>query len=193
MSSSFQPSAPSESSVVTIERVDQKTITRRDGSPGTLYQVFAVGAPAPFETFKRDLAESAHSLINRSAEARYTVNVNGQFTNYRLESILPAQANPVERAQRAQEAQPILREAAGLPHPSHALSEAQASLTDKDRSICRQTAGKVAATLFAANPSDAPTFWENVERLTAYFEVGIVPGKTTAEMLGSNYEDDIPF
>jgi len=195
VSTAFQPATPAEVSTVTVDRVEQKTINRRDGTSGTLYQVYVVGAIAPLETFKRDIAESAFSLVGQDAEAHYTVKVNGNFTNYRLEQILPGKPSPAEVAQRAQEAGPLLREAAGLPTPPVASQGLPAAPTDKDKSIHRQTAAKVAATLFAANPSDAPTFWENIRLLAHYFDTGDIPGTTTPELQGGGegYFDDIPF
>lgn len=185
---SFQPAQPAEVSNVVVDRVDQKPVRRKDGTNTTLYEVFVVGSVAPLSTFKRDLAESAFSLVGQSAEAHFTVKQNGQFTNYYLEQILPAPASPVEAAQRAQEAQPLLRQAAGLPEPAQALQQAQEAQDEKTRAIHRQVAAKVAATLFTANPSDAPTFWENIRLLALYFDTGIIPGAITSDV-----DDDIPF
>lgn len=187
---SFQPAQPAEVSTVVIDHVDQKPVRRKDGTNTTLYEVYVVGAIAPLSTFKRELAESAFTLVGQSAEAHYTVKQNGQYTNYYLEDILPAPASPAERAQRAQEAQPLLRTAAGLPEPAQALQEAQASQDEKNRAIHRQTAAKVAATLFAASPSDAPTFWENVRTLALYFDTGVLP---IDQITAPGDEDDIPF
>jgi hypothetical protein len=198
MSTAFQPAQPVEVSTVIVDRVEQRQIDRRDGTKGTVYQVHVVGAAAPLETFKRDLAESAFSLVGQQAEVHFTTRTNGQYTNYRLEQILPAAPSPAQRAQMAQEASPLLRQATGLPEapvPSQGLPEPPAGntgvnvLTEKDRAIHRQVAAKVAAQLVVAAPgTDSATYWENIERLAAYFDTGIIPGRTADYV-----EDDIPF
>lgn len=190
---SFQPAAPDTVDTALIDRVDQRTITKRDGTNAMIYEVYVVGFDQPLSTFKRTIAESAHSLVGQPAEIHYQAKRNGEFTNYYLNQILPPPSNPVERAQRAAEAPPLLSQAAGLSQPSQpsqGLTTPSSGINDKDRSIHRQTAAKVAATLFAAQPSDAPTFWENVQRLTEYFDTGQIPGQN---LVAEGLDDDIPF
>jgi len=189
---SFRPSAPDSVDTALVERVDQRTINKRDGSNTTLYEVYVVGSQTPLATFKRSLADSAFELIGQAAELHYAVKQNGDFTNYYLNNILPARATAAEAAQRAQEAQPLLRQAAGLPEapvPSQGLTNAPS----KDQAIHRQTAAKVAATLVQAAPNTDPyVFWENVEKLAHYFDTGVIPTKAGLPHLDPD-EDDIPF
>jgi len=179
MSSTFAPRAPEQRALVTIAGVEQRTVNKRDGTTFTMFDIYVNEQERPFNTSKRDVAESAYSLRGQAAEMAFTVKQNGDFTNYWANSVLPTTAQVA--AQRAQEAQP-LRDTLATPRP------AEPPLSEKDRQVHRQAAAKVAATLHAeGEPADV--FWENCLRLAAYFDSGVIPsqGGYTED------EDDIPF
>jgi hypothetical protein len=194
MSATFAPRTPDTVGLFTIARVEQRTVNKRDGTSFTMYDVFTAEQQPAFATTKREIAESAFDLINKVAELHYTVRQNGNYTNFYVNQILPPPLNAAQTAQRAQEASPLLAQAAGLPQAPVAaqgqreIPQGPPYPTDRDRSIFRQTAAKVAATLPV---TDGLTFWENVEKLAAYFETGqtgVVPAVVQEDEFS-----DLPF
>jgi hypothetical protein len=172
-----------------INSVSSRTVkTQRGDAP--IYDVeTSVGK---MSTFKREVAESAHSLKGQAAQIEFEIRQNGTYTNYTLHGVLPS-TNPVAQAQLAQAngATSFLADAAGVPHTG---PEA------KDLYIWRQCAAKVAARLDPKSPSD---FWASCQALTAYFETGRIPQSAQEQAVLSEFEqagatqyqgdDDIPF
>lgn len=121
-STAFQPRAPEEKALVTIDRVEQRSVTKKDGSGTfTMFDIFVLEQQQPFTTTKKDIAESAFSLVGQVAEMSYNVKVNGTFTNYWANVVLPGPVNPALRAQLAAQAQPFLQAAVPEPAPAPAM------------------------------------------------------------------------
>jgi hypothetical protein len=174
----------------TVEAVNSRAVKTRDGRESTVYEIID-GNDIKWETWKKQLASEANRLMGQQAIFRGKKEINGEYTNYRLEDVQPVNGsgpnhNPVTQAQRAQ---------------TPASRQAASDFDTKDWSIMRQCAGKVSAHL-SDNPID---FWRNLDALVAYFAYGLIPPEYSmlaeAETIGptSSYEsipnadDDIPF
>lgn len=160
------------------------------------------------QTTKRDIAESAFSLLNQTAELDFTTKHNGTYTNIYLNKVLPAPSNPAAQAQMAQTAgaSDFLTQTAGVVATSGIPTSGTGVGTNitvtsnipdepsvKQQSIHRQTATKVAAAL---NPETVAAFWANVHALVKFYETGadpLVPLPAGGLGAESTSDDDIPF
>jgi len=167
--------------VLTPQSVESRDVNKRDGTRFTIYDV-AMSDGITYGTTKRQIAESAFELIGTPAEVRYSVKVNGDFTNYYLNGITMASGDASAALQRAQDAQPQGGTANSIP-------QAGERLTERDKSIHRQTAAKVAAKLHVASPGSATDFWDNCRKLSEYFDTGEFPSWGVDQP----QDDDIPF
>lgn len=169
-------------------------------------------------TFNTAMGNKAKGLSGQMADLQVAIEQKGDFTNYYLQGIQPAKsgAQPpagsevVQAAQRAQEAARLGTGAQNLEVTYDQYKDLDKEKEDrKNKSIHRQTATKVAASLL---PSDAAEFWMNVRDLVEFYGSGFVPTndagqidrgsvtshtdllpstQTDADFQGT--DDDIPF
>lgn len=148
-------------------------------------------------TFKRPLAEKAHSFVGKTAEIDYTIETtDAGHTNYYLNNI----RSGVPAGEQAFAA-PVIPEQPGK-GPDVTFKEFAGMEDKKQQSIHRQVSAKVAA-LISKSPEE---FWANVKDLYIYFEKSIVPNSgvtshsSPAATLDDSFDmtpphtnDDIPF
>jgi hypothetical protein len=117
---------------------------------------------------RQDTFNQAMQMIGQRVVAVVRVEQRGEFTNYYLDSVELAGAQPAQQqgyqpAQQAQQAQP----------PQTPTSPPIVAPNERERqsSIHRQTAAKVAAKM-SSTPNE---FWENVQTVFRFFETGQIP------------------
>ena len=162
-----------------VKEVTRKNVTPKSGGdPFTLYEITA--GDKTWATKKQDIALTAHSLVGKTARIEGRVQQNGNFTNYYINSI------------QETDAPATTSDVFDSPIPSSNGSTAVP--TDRDESIYRQVATKVAAQL-----ADTPTdFWQNVDTLMNFYRTGQHPSQEenyaqTATQTDFAGDDDIPF
>src|SRR5215471_4683802 len=110
-------------------------------------------------------------MIGQRVLAVVRVEQRGEFTNYHLDSVELAGAQPAPQegyvpVQQAQQAQVQTAPQTPTSQPIVAPNE-----RERQASIHRQTAAKVAAAM-SGTPSE---FWENVQTVFRFFETGQIP------------------
>lgn len=130
------------------------------------------GEGVKWTVWEKALAESAWSLKDQQSVWKVQVEQNGKYTNRTLKDIQPMTGAGIDGMMQTVD-QSIGN---GSSLPSFVDHDAVATFVNqaesKDASICRQCAGKVAATMGASTPSE---FWENMLLLAHYFETGTPP------------------
>lgn len=165
-----------------------RQVTPRNGNPFILYELFA--ADGTTWVTRQDVFNVAQGMVGQMVEIVGRVEQKGNFTNHYADIVQlagqtlaqPVQAqNPALQAQQAAVAQ------------GRVVHQPKWQPTENDRTIYRQTAGKVAAEL----STTADEFWANVVEIARYFETGATP-QLTQVMAGMNItdgyqDDDVPF
>lgn len=188
----------------TIKSVTRKDLTRKsDGQPFTIFDIDTTCGR--ISTSNQQHAQAANGMVGQTAFFDVTAKENGFYTNYYLNAIKQEHETPV-RTEWPQADISYSSPGAGTtsvtataPQPV-SFSQPGLSGAEKDASIWRQTATKVAATI-GGSPSD---FWANVDDLMVYYATGKVPtygvntravdGTVIAEPVGATLtSDDIPF
>lgn len=149
-----------------VKDVEFRKITRKaDGQVFDVYDI-VLQDDVKWTCWDRDVAERAYNAKGVPATFKVEISQKGEHTNRTFKGIdvkptatgfgptLETLSNQVAKSFTQATAQPV-----------------QQTATEKDVSIWRQCATKVAATL-AATPDE---FWGNVEQLVAYYETGIIP------------------
>lgn len=147
----------------------------------TIYDI-VIQDGTKWTAWTRELAERAYGLKDTLALLEVEVKQNGNFTNRTLKSIAAKVDAGFAPALSAME-QSIGRTFTeayidSSPGPQFTEAPREGSGTEKDISIWRQVAGKVAGQI----STDRTEFWENVEQLYNYFSTGIIPGRLLAEL-----------
>jgi hypothetical protein len=179
-----------------LTNAQPRTVNRRDGSGSfLLYELFDhEGTPW---VAKKDVYDGALYLIGQPVDMIVRVEQNGQWTNRFVDIVSPAQAGAqvpqsnaatlalqqaqaaAQQAQRIQP-QPVWPQQTQQPQITQAqmpqLQPISTFPTEKDRSIHRQTAAKVAATI-SNSPSE---LWANCLDLARYFDSGQTPASHSA-------------
>jgi hypothetical protein len=189
-----------ETILTSIVAVSPRTVQRQDGTSFTIHEV--IDQTGRKWVARRDVANMAQSYVGHMVEmitrTEQKAGRNGQtFTNHYVDHIAPANAmTAIQQAHQAQAAyapqtmaptpSPTPTPPPTPPPPPQGPPEVH---TERDRSIYRQTAGKVAAEI-SKTPSE---MWENIVLLARYFETGQVPPNAQGGGSNDQYEDDIPF
>lgn len=164
--------------VSVVKEVTRKNITPRNGGdPFMLYEI--VAGDKTWTTKKQEIALTAHSLVGRLAAIEGRAQQKGNYTNYYINSIRETDAPETTEDPFSETIIP---------------TTANGASSDRDESIYRQVATKVAAHL-ADTPAD---FWQNVDTLMNFYRTGQHPsqGETyaqTATQTDFTGDDDIPF
>jgi hypothetical protein len=156
----------------TLMSAQPRLVTPRDPSKNafTLYEIF--DNQGGKWVVRQDVYNHALPLIGQLVTAVCRVEQNGQYTNFFIDSVDPAGGGPTYvPAQQAQTAQaqyaPTPQQTQQIPvQPMMAQTE-----RERQQSIHRQTAGKVAAGI----SSTADEFWSNVQAIFHWFETGQIP------------------
>lgn len=172
----------------TITGVTKKNVTKKDGSPLTLYDI-TTSEGTTWTTAKDGLALEAHSRVGRLVAIDGEIKENGRFRNYYINGLMdPGELN----------AQPVSLN--GIPDATPTIPLSDTGDNGKQEQIHRQTATKVAVQM-----SDTPkAFWENVQVLMDFYNTGNFPDFSDNQFIpesaiaagvgsGSVIDDDIPF
>jgi hypothetical protein len=188
---------------VAIEEVSTRTVGANNS---TIWDIKTAGGPT-VNTFKAELGNAARIIWEQGqlADMKVTVEQKGQYTNYLLDKIQVSKnsvSTPVgQAAVQAQQAQELSFEKFAETEKLR-LAHADAVQAQREMSIHRQVAAKVAATL---QPGTANEFWSNVEELVTFFQTGETPFTANTSSVTSHTadpgpvdlpplsDDDIPF
>jgi hypothetical protein len=174
-----------------------RIVSTRDGRQFTLYELFA--ADGTTWVAKADVFNIAQTMVGQQVEIVGRVEQKGNFTNYYADLVQLAGAPQATHMQAMQAVQQAQQSAVAAGRVQQALPGSYP--TEKDHSITRQTAGKVAAQI-SSTPQE---FWQNVQDLARYFDTGQVPvmhagnpGQPNIAAVGANdgreyTDDDMPF
>lgn len=170
-----------EQRVFTISGLGPRTITPRDGRPSfTIWEVF--DDQGGTWRVREDLYNQAQHWFGQRVMATTRTEQRGNFTNYYIDQMQPMGQGPVQQAQQAQPQQGYT----GQPQPQAAPQPQMMAVSEwerqKQHSIHRQTAGKVAAVI----SKTADEFWGNVQAIFIYFETGQVPAASFAQQPDTN-------
>ena len=146
--------------------------TRTANSARGPFEIYEIQLQGQWHRAKKDLFDSAQMLRGQTVFAETRNEQRGEWTNYFLDSLVPsspatqqpypAQAGYPQQTPVTPQGPPV---APAAPVPS-----------EKDRTIWRQTAAKVAAQML--DPGDSQQdFWANVDMLVWFFESGERPGQ----------------
>lgn len=162
----------------TVESVSQRVVQTRDGRSSTVFEIVD-GRGTKWQTFKQPIANEANRLIGMAVEINGRTEQNGQWTNHYIDDIRQATGAvqretfaPAQAAQQAQQAQPPAQRDEPQSYGTEHAKPAGSDWNEKDWSIMRQCAGKVAGQISGNDPKD---FWSNVGPLLTYFAYGLVP------------------
>lgn len=159
--------------------VGYRDITRKaDGKQFRIYEITDAQG-TKWTTNRKDIAGEANRLINKRVEISGRIEEKGVYTNHYLDDLraVDGQQSPV--GTRIAQAEPSTTSSSGFPGSNVTITGGQitpSGPTDRDWSIWRQTATKVAASL----STGATEFWRNVDDLIAFYAHGQKPGPTTA-------------
>jgi hypothetical protein len=158
-----------EQRVFVISGLGPRTITPRDGRPSfTVWEVFDDQGNA--WRVREELYNQAVQWFGQRVFATTRTEQRGNFTNLYADSIqLASNAQPVQQAQQAQPQQQA--QLHGQVQPQQQGMIVSGWDQQKQRSIHRQTAAKVAAKL-STTPAE---YWENVRLVFEWFENGTTP------------------
>ena len=165
--------------IAVIEDVTKRTANSARG-PFEIFEVQLMGNP---HRARKDVWDIAMTLRGQSVFADTRTEQRGEWTNYFVDSIVPATQSvpvpmPVEQTTGyplVGTAQPITAPTSGGTMNVHVTPQPTGYVvSDKDRIIWRQTATKVAADLRDPSDSDV-TFWANVDMLIHFYETGLYP------------------
>lgn len=170
-----------------IQSAVPRVVNKRDGGQITLNEVFINGQAY---TARKPVFDQASMLVGQIAQLTVRSETNDRgYTNHYLDGVMQQmQTQPVAQPSQPQIAPQVTT---NLP-------------TDKDRSIWRQCATKVAAQLLSPSDGEA-TFWNNVDRLMQFYETGQKPNTEQAsnpvsnpmssvgQVGGYTTDSDIPF
>jgi hypothetical protein len=159
----------------TVVSVESREARRKaDNVAFTLYDV-KLSDGEKYTTSRRETAEQAHSLTGKPALVTIKVEQNGQYTNRYINSIVGAMGSFMQP------------EPTFAPPPNGFATNGFAPATttipdttaDRETSIYRQVATKVAATI-SQTPHE---FWRNVDELIFFYQTGNKP--SSAEVFGT--------
>lgn len=132
---------------VQILAVDPRTVNTRYGDK-TVYTIKADDGKS-YDAWKADLGKAAASLVNQRATLTFEVKQNGEYTNYDVKSVTAANGS--------------------TPNPNAQPTAAPSGPTEKDKSIWRQSAHKVAygfiSNLYAGSGADVATALSEADEL----------------------------
>jgi len=189
----------------TLTNAAPRIVNKRDGSGSfTLFELFDHEGTA--WVVKQDVYNVAQNWIGQPVQMTVRVEQNGQWTNRFADIVQLAQGQPMQQQgpmqssamQAVGAAQSAQAQAGRAVQPQQQNYQPEPWPTQKDRSIHRQTAAKVAAAL---QPTSASEFWSNVQDLAAYFDSGAVPDQQpqyAGAAMGNDYgsyqhgDDDAP-
>lgn len=186
----------------TASAVTHKQLRRKsDGRSFTMYTVET--DRGSFSTSRRDIAADANRLLEQPARFLVKTEQRGEFLNYYLEAVEPANGAPhtysgsfpqemprPKQPQQQQQQQPQQQpRQERQEYQQQELVGTPAGPTEKDVFIFRQTAAKVTAQI-SRTPEE---FWENIDAITAYFTDGSKPPMFSNTNSGTDDADDIPF
>ena len=156
--------------IAVIEDVTKRTANSARG-PFEIFEVQLMGNP---HRARKDVWDIAMTLRGQSVFADVRSEQRGEWTNYFVDSIVPATqsvpVNPVRRQDHLPEstAGTTVVPNMQMPQPTGYV------VSEKDRIIWRQTATKVAADLYQSGESEQD-FWANVDMLIRFYESGQYP------------------
>jgi hypothetical protein len=170
--------------IMQIHGFNTRQANGRNG-PFTLYEIILNGQPY---VARKPLYDQAVQLPAGSVvEADTRTEQNGQWTNYYVDDLRPQQQGFVPQ-------QPSGPASSPSQYPVQAQPPAPPSPSEKDVTIWRQCATKVAAHLAGGG---AGSFWENVDILMRYYETGEHPmpeqGDVATRYQQYDNPEDIPF
>ena len=165
--------------IAVIEDVTKRTANSARGP----FEIFEVQLMGNAHRARKDVWDIAMTLRGQSVFADVRSEQRGEWTNYFVDSIVPAtQSTPVQPAQTAAPMpettsfgpQATTTAGTGSMNVQFTPQPTGYVVSDKDRIIWRQTATKVAADLRDPGDSDV-TFWANVDMLIHFYETGLYP------------------
>lgn len=148
--------------------------TRTANSARGPFEIYELQLQGQWHRAKKDLWDSAQMLRGQTVFAETRTEQRGEWTNYFVDSLVPSspatqQAVPATAGYPPEQQLPLQTQQAPAP-------VAPPGPTQKDRTIWRQTATKVAAQML--DPGDSQVdFWANVDMLTWFYESGERPGQ----------------
>jgi len=158
-----------------------RQLTGRNG----LFTLHEIETSAGTYRIRADMVPTVTQLIGAQVEMVTRVEQKGDFTNYIADhvSISERQPNATAQIMGAQQAQ--AQRGQQQPQQSQQVMPRQVTPQEKEISIHRQVAAKVAAKI-STSPDE---FWNNINDLFTYFQSGQVPSQAVQDYAGN----DIPY
>jgi hypothetical protein len=180
----------------TITGCDTREVTTKDGRKFPLHEVYDHTGQA--WVVKRDVWNFAQQLKNQAVQMQTRVEQNGGFTNYYVDGIVPlgaapsgGYAHPLDNPAGVTQQESVALNAGwdpyqGAPPPSSVGARPQpqdaprgpaptSGPDERELSIYRQTAAKVAAWLSTADAESQFKFWSNLPEIMTWFKRGDRP------------------